>query len=115
MKVGDYALVVARPASWESSGEESVDLDAYVGHVGIILEIDPNGWPDSEGMALLRFPTLIDYSITGQRNIELEVLTFISSPIFELPSVCIDESERKTRDYQRRFSSVSLGSIQDDP
>ena len=87
MKVGDYALVVARPASWESSGEESVDLDAYVGHVGIILEIDPNGWPDSEGMALLRFPFLNDL-ISGQRNIEMEALQRISSPQYELPKVC---------------------------
>lgn len=52
-----------------------------------MLEIDPNGWPDSEGMALLRFPFLNDL-ISGQRNIEMEALQRISSPQYELPKVC---------------------------
>jgi len=84
MKVGDYVVVSSVPCSWESSGEDQNDLEAYVGHVGLVVE------DQGDYMYLLRFPTLEEENITGQRCIERIALTLMSRPKVELPRICVE-------------------------
>ena len=82
---GDYVQVVGEPDPWESSGESSEDLRAYIGHVGVVVEIT---LMDEFNMALVRFPGMIPE--IGQRNIEWEKLKFISHPEGSLPEACFE-------------------------
>ena len=85
MNVGSYVQIVEVPASWEGSGEDHDDLEAYVGHVGIVVEVDLE-----MDLVLLRFPTLSGEQVTGQRNVELSAVLLISAPSKRLPRCCID-------------------------
>lgn len=85
LQVGDYARVVLQPSPWESSGETEQDLFDLVGHVGLVVEVI-----DGESLALLRFPELREENSTGQRNVELSALEFVSRPNAELPRVMVE-------------------------
>lgn len=90
VQLGDYVLVVGQPDEWESSGEEDEDIRAWVGQVGIVVEIDPD-----LQQCLCRFPSFDNENETGQRNIEWEALTIVSRPAAKLTRYCLTE-ERET-------------------
>jgi hypothetical protein len=97
MKVGDYVKIVKKPEYWEGGGEEEADLNAYVGHIGVVIETDfHKSWYPSRGMVMVRFPDTIDKSKPdgawgfGQRNFEFEVLEIVSSPEHPLPRICVE-------------------------
>lgn len=93
LEVGDYARIIDLPEAWEGSGEDEEDRMALLGHVGLVIEIDddPNDYTSCH-CALLRFPWLNEEGITGQRNVELSVLEFVSRPIGSLPTHLIENS-----------------------
>ena len=93
MRVGSYVIVISIPAPWESSGESPQDLYSYVGHIGLVVEVSGPLSDHSKGTAFVRFPFLYADDRTGQRNIEFEALALVSSPTFELPRVCVDETQ----------------------
>ncbi|MCK9568813.1 hypothetical protein M0R72_07730 [Candidatus Pacearchaeota archaeon] len=86
VKLGDYVLVTIQPDEWESSGEEKEDLEAWVGQVGIVVEVDPD-----LQQCLCRFPSYDNENETGQRNIEWESLSFVSRPASKLTRYCLTE------------------------
>ena len=91
MKVGDYIKVVKKPEYWEGGGEDEADLNAYLGHIGVVIETDfHKSWYPSRGMVLVRFPDTKDDFGFGQRNMEYEVVEIVSSPEFPLPRICVE-------------------------
>jgi hypothetical protein len=90
VQLGDYVLVTKRPADWESSGELEEDITAWVGQVGIVVEVDVE-----LQQSLCRFPSFDNENETGQRNIEWESLTIVSRPAAKLTRYCLTEE----RDY----------------
>ena len=86
IQLGDYVLVICQPAEWESSGEEQEDLEAWVGQVGIVVEVD-----SELQQCLCRFPSFDNENETGQRNIEWEALTIVSRPATKLTRYCLTE------------------------
>lgn len=83
---GDYVQVIGEPDPWEGSGESSEDLRAYVGHIGVVVEVNTI---EDFNMALVRFPGF-GIPETGQRSIEWEKLKLISHPEYSLPEVCFE-------------------------
>jgi hypothetical protein len=81
---GDYVQVTEPPMAWEGAGESEEDLRAYVGHVGVVVEVDE---VDEWKFALVRFP-FWSLAEIGQRNIEWSKLKLVSHPAFSLPEVC---------------------------
>ena len=100
INVGDYVRVSRIPDPWEGAGEEEEDRLAYIGHVGVVVEVDdwtnddhleatvttgPNNDPCS-GVCLVRFPIEDDENYTHQRNIEAEALEIVSKKPAALPT-----------------------------
>jgi hypothetical protein len=77
--VRDYVKVMSVPNPWEGSGESVRDRYSWVGHVGIVIEIDYQE-DDNSSTALVRFPSHCNENETGQRNIEFSVLRVVSRP-----------------------------------
>ena len=86
---GDYVQVVRTPDPWDAS-EYLKDREAYLEHIGIVVEIDENFFAGTESlkehsMLLVRFPCCIhDWEETHQRNIESFSLRLVSRPYVEL-------------------------------
>lgn len=100
-QVGDYVMVVNVPDPWEGSGEEDSDREAFVGHIGVVNEINYDyrdlaadkpdcGYFDH---CHIRFPgidrcypaeVLEDHEtlrcVYGERNIEMSALRLVSRP-----------------------------------
>ena len=89
---GDYVQVIRTPDPWEVCGETLKDREAYLEHVGIVVEIDEgfNQRFASESKEpydklLVRFPCCVhDWEETHQRNIESFSLRLVSRPFVEL-------------------------------
>lgn len=97
--VGDYVRVARIPDPWEGAGEEEEDRLAYVGHVGVVVEVED--WTNNTGhtalttgptndictgICLVRFPLEDDETSTHQRNIEAEALEIVSKKPAALPT-----------------------------
>jgi len=81
---GDYVKVTKAPDPWEGGIEEDADRNAYVGHIGVVVE---NEEIDECMYALVRFPSpfLMD---VGQRMIEWSALELLGHPEYNLPEDC---------------------------
>lgn len=78
-QVGDYVKVISEPEAWEGTGEDSADRAAFVGHIGVIIEVVDLDTPTP--MCLVRFPWVSSAEARGvQRNIESRALTLVSRP-----------------------------------
>lgn len=89
MKPGDYVKVIAAPDPWEGAGESDSDRISLLGHVGIIVEVEPPEGNWGYECALVRFPH-VGFEITGQRNIELRCLELVSSPAVQIAEAIFD-------------------------
>lgn len=94
-KVGDYVKVIAIADPWEG-GDSDDDRQTYIGHVGVITEVDAAGCycdtsvPD-DTIYLTRFPNQAEEHITGQRWFEERVLELVSSPAVPISHRLFDE------------------------
>jgi hypothetical protein len=76
MKTGEYVMVIAVPAPWESSGETLLDREAFLGHVGIVLEVEEGQYEQ----CFVAFPSPVYGEPVGTRWFESESLQTVSSP-----------------------------------
>ena len=91
MDVGTYVRVTKVADPWEG-GDSDEDRQTYIGHVGIVVEVDKAGdHRYSEAMYLVRFPNPAKEHQTGQRWFEESALYAVSQPAIPITQNLFDE------------------------